>query len=491
MRKTNWLGAALGIAAVVATASGARAGALTFCFESMGKDKRFLQSAGSHKPYFANATECAGKALITIGDANRIPATTPRIGTPVYLYSHEKRFLLVSKGLVRGPRNSDFELEVLIPGSGFNEWNQFVLQSADPKTKKGTPLKAGMTFHIVPKLARERFKVLSADTLKDWNGAVSAYQAFVASPSTTFRLVTAGPAQPGSPAWSTYGGPFAPPRIYRDGDLVTVTGLVKGSWTEHVWSFPGELAPRQRLIFNTNNADRSARVDVVPGGKVSYHAGGRYEDWLSLAGIQYSLKAAEPAKLRPGWTPFSNEYAPPSYSKQGSLVSVQGLAKGKGRDLFQLPPGYRPKQRLIFNMNNHDASYRLDIHSNGVVQWNAGGKKHGWLSLSGITFDTEPGKALELARGWGAYGKGYAGPAASKTGKTVVVSGLVRHAKSWSPHIATLPADMRPPQILVFSANNHDGQTRLNVLPDGRIFYAGGQRKHGWISLTGITFATK
>lgn len=490
MRKANWLGAALGIAAVVATASGARAGALTFCFESMGKDKRFLQSAGSHKPYFANATECAGKALITIGDANRDPAATPRIGTPVYLYSHEKRFLLVSKGLVRGPGNKDFELEVLMPVSGSNasKGYQFVLQSADPKTKKGTPLKAGMTFHITPYLARKRFKVLSADTLKDWNGAVSAYQVFVASPSTTFRLVTAGPARP---AWSTYGGPFAPPRIYRDGDLVTVTGLVKGSWKEHVWSFPGELAPRQRLIFNTNNDDRSARVDVKPGGKVSYHAGGRYKDWLSLAGIQYSLKAAKPAKLRPGWTPLSNEYAPPSYSKQGSLVSVQGLAKGKGRDLFQLPPGYRPKQRLIFNMNNHDASYRLDIHSNGVVQWNAGGKKHGWLSLSGITFDTEPGKALELARGWGAYGKGYAGPAASKTGKTVVVSGLVKHAKSFSPHIATLPVDMRPPQILVFSANNHDGQTRLDVLPDGRILYAGGQRKHGWISLTGITFATK
>ena len=54
-----------------------------------------------------------------------------------------------------------------------------------------------------------------------------------------------------------------------------------------------------------------------------------------------------------------------------------------------LPPGCRPKEQLVFNLNNHARTIRVDVLPNGDVQWFAGGGIEGggsneWISLNGI-----------------------------------------------------------------------------------------------------------
>ena len=44
--------------------------------------------------------------------------------------------------------------------------------------------------------------------------------------------------------------------------------------------------------------------------------------------------------------------------------------------------------RLIFDVNNHETSCRVDVPPDGLVTWHAGGHNHGWVSLAGITFET-------------------------------------------------------------------------------------------------------
>merc|ERR1711974_318694 len=52
----------------------------------------------------------------------------------------------------------------------------------------------------------------------------------------------------------------------------------------------------------------------------------------------------------------------------------------------QLPSCCRPNKILIFNVNNHEGSSRVDVYPNGNIVWKAGGRRHAWLSLSGIVF---------------------------------------------------------------------------------------------------------
>merc|ERR1712216_233128 len=72
---------------------------------------------------------------------------------------------------------------------------------------------------------------------------------------------------------------------------------------------------------------------------------------------------------------------------------VSGLAKsGKWGNIATLPSSCRPSKRLIFNVNNHVKSARVDVQTSGVVSWIAGGKDHQWISLTGILFPVTPAK---------------------------------------------------------------------------------------------------
>ena len=67
--------------------------------------------------------------------------------------------------------------------------------------------------------------------------------------------------------------------------------------------------------------------------------------------------------LRNGWKAYGGSYGSPSYTKTGSVCEVEGLIKGSkwGAAMVQLPSNCRPKKRLIFNLNNHKKTARVDV----------------------------------------------------------------------------------------------------------------------------------
>jgi len=144
--------------------------------------------------------------------------------------------------------------------------------------------------------------------------------------------------------------------------------------------------------------------------------------------------------------------------------------------MVTLPSNCRPKKRLIFNLNNHAKTCRVDVQTNGHVTWHGGGKDHGWVSLGGIMFATDAGSNLPLLNQWQHYGGTYGSATVSQSGTLCLVSGLIRGGQ-WGKPMTTLPADCRPKGRLIFNMNNHESTARVDVLTNGQVLWAGGGKK--------------
>ena len=120
--------------------------------------------------------------------------------------------------------------------------------------------------------------------------------------------------------------------------------------------------------------------------------------------------------LSPGWVNYK-EGVPqdPSYQgallfKEGDLCVVSGLVLTKmpggiptQPQVLVLPENCRPKERLIFNLNNHAVTERFDVLPNGQVLWVAGTVQQPWISLSGIVFSTGAAKPEPFDLRWTRY----------------------------------------------------------------------------------------
>ena len=172
-------------------------------------------------------------------------------------------------------------------------------------------------------------------------------------------------------------------------------------------------------MFNVNNNEKASRVDVHKNGDIVWVAGGRGHDWLSLTGIMLGVR---PKKMRPqatnsgpnlkfyariamqnGWAPYGSGYRQPVITRTGPLCMLGGLVKatnGMQNPITTLPPNCRPNKRLVFNLNNHENTIRVDVLPSGQVRKVAGAWKHGWLSLDGIFFTVIAGRTTMLQNGW-------------------------------------------------------------------------------------------
>lgn len=295
--------------------------------------------------------------------------------------------------------------------------------------------------------------------------------------------------------WATYGSEYGFPAFKIDSNgTVIVSGLITGGNYGELATLPAGVRPTKQLIFNMNNHGQSARVDVFPNGKIKWVAGGKEHGWISLSGINFDLATGNALKLSSGWQKYSAAaYGIPTQIKSGTIVRLEGLIKNgaiKPSTIATLPPGSRPNKILVFNVNNNAKSTRIDILPNGQIKWVAGGKDHGWVSLSGINFNLAKGKVLPLTNGWKKYlNAQYAAPSYSKSGDIVTLEGLIEHGAIQPGMIATLPVGFRPSTHLLFSANNHAKSARIDIFPNGQIKWTAGGKDHGWVSLSGINFS--
>ena len=263
---------------------------------------------------------------------------------------------------------------------------------------------------------------------------------------------------PLSNGWRHYnapGGEYAPAEYSCAGGLVAVSGLVRaGNYNSPIGTLPSGCRPKKNLIFSVNNSAKQARVDVYTDGTIKWVAGGKDGGWVSLSGIVFSTTTDAVLPLSNGWRHYSappNGYwAPAEYSCAEGLVVVSGLvsAGNWNSPIGTLPSGCRPKNNLIFSVNNHAKQARVDVYTDGTIKWVAGGKDHGWVSLSGIVFSTTTATTdalLPLSNGWRQYNdppNGYWAPAQVHCARGLtVVQGLIKGG-SWSATMAAIPRIM-------------------------------------------------
>jgi hypothetical protein len=305
--------------------------------------------------------------------------------------------------------------------------------------------------------------------------------------------------------WSNYNGGYAPARFHKDASgRVHLSGLIRSSnWSSAIATLPDGYRPAGRVIAGANAHITNARVDILPTGEVVYVSGQAQWDWLSLSGISfYAAPAARgkkgttalvPLVLTPPWVNFGSFYeAATSYHADGK-VSAHGLVSGMSGEIGALAQAHRPLERLIFTLMKGGLPSRVDVLGDGRVFHIVGGGA-GWLSLSGLSFEVpspgiEAAAALPLAGTWVDYGSGYAGATYFKDASgRVHIQGLIRSGE-WGG-LAQLPPGYWPSERLIFSANNNETITRLDVTADGALVFAGGSTNHGWVSLSGISFDT-
>ena len=87
--------------------------------------------------------------------------------------------------------------------------------------------------------------------------------------------------------WKNFGGEYAPGRIIKKGNEITLSGVVKGSNFSTVCVLPEDCRPKYRLIFSVNQNSSIIRFDIFSNGNVTFQSGNNLLDWISLDGIHF------------------------------------------------------------------------------------------------------------------------------------------------------------------------------------------------------------
>ena len=179
--------------------------------------------------------------------------------------------------------------------------------------------------------------------------------------------------------------------------ICIVDGIVAvdrwGERSTHLLTLPSDCRPSKQIAFSLNHGEKQARVDVYPDGKVVVKAGGKIHGWMMLSGMHFQTTSARPTNSLTNFTGVSiyyvTEWQDPIYSVIDGICIVDGMVSVVSwGHLLTLPPDCRPSKRIIFSLNNNANPARVDVFSDGRVGWAAGGRDHGWLSLSGMMFHT-------------------------------------------------------------------------------------------------------
>lgn len=194
-------------------------------------------------------------------------------------------------------------------------------------------------------------------------------------------------------------------------------------------------------------------------------------------------------QLSQGWTNFGAGYQEARLDLWDNLCFVSGRVNGNEGQIALLGTRCRPKDgRLIFALQRGDKPARVDVLPDGrVFLITRGGD--GWLTLDGLSFTVDRPRTPELLWNWRRFGdSAYREPTESKNGDLCMISGIIGNG-NWG-YFAKFRPDCAPQDgRLIFSGNNHETITRIDVIQgNGFLVRAGGSANHGWVALDGIAF---
>lgn len=197
--------------------------------------------------------------------------------------------------------------------------------------------------------------------------------------------------------WVPAGRGYAEPAWVMQGDLCVLSGMAKNlithfSFGSENWiaKMPSHCIPSDgHIVMNLNQNECFIRVMIHTNGYMYYQAEKcNNHPFLSLSGVAFVPESAsQPLSMSSGWGSYGYGYRRPSYRKQGDFCILSGMANGNGaRTVLNLPKGCHPYDRQSFIVNHHQYLWQLDVHNDGKVEWRAGYRAHGFVSLDGIRF---------------------------------------------------------------------------------------------------------
>ena len=303
--------------------------------------------------------------------------------------------------------------------------------------------------------------------------------------------------------WVNYGGGYASASYSCSDGIVSIGGLIRGGAApSRIAILPNGCRPTQGvLIFNGATApDKIVSIEIHTNGHVLVMT--TPTNYISLEGIHFATSGLDEIALHNNWINYNAGFAPArifcGWHSRG-IVMLSGMIRGGswGSCMAYLPKHCRTTEHHSWSVNNHANQARVQIRSSdGCVYWVAGGRDHGWLSLSGITFVTGRKERASLDR-WYNYDSSHAPAmyACAEIGGLAVVQGLIRpHA--WGGNMFKLPAPpsstcpMSSPKRLVFTGNQGGNTQRLDFKENsGDIEIVGGFRNNAWSSISSIKYA--
>jgi hypothetical protein len=222
---------------------------------------------------------------------------------------------------------------------------------------------------------------------------------------------------------------------------------------------------------------------------------------MNLISPIYNDEKPTPFKLNMfnHWYNYNRDFINPEVRYYNGIVLIQGLVNaGKDTTIGFLQELYRPTNRLIFNCNNHDNISRVDIDIDGRIQWIAGSRSYGWVSLSGILYVNMPSKltntkliqldpSIIIKKNIVANDKKYIMgndesynhyevPMVSEIDGIIIIQGLVRKNNKNNNFnvLGKLPQNYQPTYKMIFNCNSHENTARIDIDPNGNIIWKDG-----------------
>jgi hypothetical protein len=298
---------------------------------------------------------------------------------------------------------------------------------------------------------------------------------------------------PLSSGWVSYGGVFGSVSYVVRGGVVTINGTARPSGRadpELIGVLPIGARPKKTLVFAQNNHDVTLRVDVLDSGEIRVRSPHGAERWVSLSGIQFPISEGQAIPTGPGCRPYGGSYGALTAQLADDIVYVTGLARCDSKPfglLATLPPELRPDRTLIFNVDVHGQSARVDVLTTGEVRWVAGGSDLDWISLTGLHYSKRSGQIVPTVAPWSSYGGSLGDLSVTRTPSGIVhIRGVVRGGSAGG--LASLPKELAPRSNQIFLVNTHGSSARVDVNTDGSIRWIGGPASEGWLSLTGLRY---
>lgn len=296
--------------------------------------------------------------------------------------------------------------------------------------------------------------------------------------------------------WQPFGEEFRKPIVSRVGDFCVLSGLARSkNMRTTIATLHEDCAPESRLIFDRHTSETATvRYDINSKGEIVWAGGASAGGWIPLDGMIYPARGArmQGVHLRSPFVDFGKEYQGLKVTERDGFCVVTGLIRHVNHAVFSgglvgvLPTKCMPDNRLIFHMNHHQYTLRMDVDRYGQITFQGGSRAHSWVSLSGMFFFKTSSSPIQFENGWRPHGGVYRIPSFRTVKKFCTVSGLIYG--NGGNHMATLPVHCRPKERLIFNLNHYVRTARLDVLPDGRILYTDGGRQWGWVSLDGMAF---